>query len=329
MRTRDENALLAPKSRVTRPAKQRDGEFTASRALATGTTHGLDSHAVLHLQRMAGNMSVSRLLAGEETQGESPVKDVVGKGGGKPLDVETRSFMEPRIGADLEDVRVHDDGKASDSAKSVGAHAYTVGSDVVFQSGMYSPGNPTSQRMLAHELTHVVQQRSGPVAGTPQKGGINVSDPSDSFEQAAEANADKVMSMSSAPAGPAQGGGGGGASVQREGEEEVQERRDPSLQRMSVQREGEEEVQEMRDPSLQRMSVQREGEEEVQEMRDPSLQRMSVQREGEEEVQEIADPSVQRLVLQREEEEVQESADPSIQREEAAQDEKENEEMAG
>jgi hypothetical protein len=150
--------------------------------------------AVLHLQRTAGNAGVNAALAHDDDE-ISPVKDVVGSGGGKPLDSETRSLMEARMGQSFGDVRIHTDGRASESAKGVDAAAYTVGTDVVFQSGRYQPNTPTGQRMLAHELTHVVQQKAGPVAGTPAPGGINLSDPSDRFEQEAERNADAVMKV--------------------------------------------------------------------------------------------------------------------------------------
>jgi hypothetical protein len=87
----------------------------------------------------------------------------------------------------------------------VNAHAYTVGSNIVFQRDRYDPGSDTGRTMLAHELTHVVQQRSGPVDGTPTAGGIKVSDPSDRFEREAAANAERVMSAPApvAPSGPA------------------------------------------------------------------------------------------------------------------------------
>jgi hypothetical protein len=148
--------------------------------------------ALLHLQRAAGNSGVTSLVAHNDEEA-SPVKDVVGSGGGKPLDSDTRRFMEGRMGHDFGDVRIHTDPKASASAKSVSAQAYTVGSDVVFQSGRYQPGTPTGQRMLAHELTHVVQQKAGPVAGSPAPGGIRLSDPGDRFEREAERNADAVV----------------------------------------------------------------------------------------------------------------------------------------
>jgi Domain of unknown function (DUF4157) len=72
--------------------------------------------------------------------------------------------MEGRFGHDFGDVRVHNDDAAHQSAKSVNAQAYTVGSDIVFQRDKYDPASESGKHMLAHELTHVVQQRSGPVA---------------------------------------------------------------------------------------------------------------------------------------------------------------------
>jgi hypothetical protein len=149
-----------------------------------------DVRGLLSLQRMAGNASVNALLAGEEP---SPVHEVVGSGGGSPLDAATRGFMESRLGHDFSDVRVHTGATAHESARSIGAQAYTAGTEVVFQSGMYQPDTEAGRRVLAHELTHVVQQRSGPVAGTPAPGGITISDPSDPFEQAAEQTAQRAI----------------------------------------------------------------------------------------------------------------------------------------
>jgi hypothetical protein len=175
--------------------------------------------ALLSLQRMAGNESVSALLAQERDETErSPVHEVVGSGGGSPLEPGARSLMEERMGADFSDVRVHTGGKADESARSISAQAYTVGSNVVFRSGAYQPDSPAGQHVLAHELAHVVQQRSGPVAGTPAPGGISLSHPSDQFEQAAERSADAVMAGETPSTTPA--GGGEGITAQREAEEE-------------------------------------------------------------------------------------------------------------
>ena len=78
--------------------------------------------------------------------------------GGRLLDPATRSFFEPRFGTDFSAVRIHTDTQAAESATSVNALAYTVGRDVVFNSGQYDPHHDSGKRLLAHELTHVVQQ---------------------------------------------------------------------------------------------------------------------------------------------------------------------------
>lgn len=83
---------------------------------------------------------------------------------GKQLDSGTRSFMETRFNSDFSGVRVHTDQQAAASARTVDAHAYTVGNDIVFGEGQYSPGSSTGRNLLAHELTHVVQQQQAPAA---------------------------------------------------------------------------------------------------------------------------------------------------------------------
>jgi hypothetical protein len=162
-------------------------------AAASGHPEVLDGQAVLGLQRAVGNKGVSSVLE----DGRSPVLDVVNSGGGSPLAPDVQKDMQTRLGHDFSDVRVHTDSKASESAASVNAHAYTVGSNVVFQRDKYDPSSAAGKTMLAHELTHVIQQRSGPVDGTSTGGGIKLSDPSDRYEREAASNADRVM------AGPA------------------------------------------------------------------------------------------------------------------------------
>jgi hypothetical protein len=82
-------------------------------------------------------------------------------GGGQPLPTSTRAFFEPRFGQDFSQVRVHNDARAAETARAVQARAYTVGQDVVFGAGQYAPETGEGRRLLAHELTHVVQQRPG------------------------------------------------------------------------------------------------------------------------------------------------------------------------
>ncbi|MFB7592232.1 DUF4157 domain-containing protein [Streptomyces sp. NPDC056169] len=115
---------------------------------------------------------------------------------GSPLDDGTRADMESRLGADFSDVRVHDDSAARASAAEVGARAYTSGSHIVIGDG------GGDRHTLAHELTHVIQQRQGPVSGTDNGSGLRVSDPSDRFEREAEANARRALS-GAAPAAQA------------------------------------------------------------------------------------------------------------------------------
>jgi len=105
---------------------------------------------------------VHRSAAGGHGTGDADAAVAQGLGSsGQVLDGETRTFMESRFGHDFSDVRVHVDGAAGESARALHADAYTVGREVVFAPGMYDPGNASGQRLLAHELTHVVQQGGG------------------------------------------------------------------------------------------------------------------------------------------------------------------------
>ncbi|WP_189159560.1 eCIS core domain-containing protein [Lentzea pudingi] len=167
------------------------------RAAVAGRPDVLGPSGMLGLQRAVGNAGVS---------------DVVSSGG-SPLDAGVREDMEGRFGQDFSDVRVHTGSQAHDSAKSVNAHAYTVGSNIVFQRDKYDPSSDSGKHMLAHELTHVVQQRSGPVDGTDNGAGVRVSSPSDRFEREAVANADRLMST---PAPVQRAAEQGAAVVQRE-----------------------------------------------------------------------------------------------------------------
>ena len=80
------------------------------------------------------------------------------EGGGQPLPESERAFFELRFGCDFSKVRVHTDSRAAESARAVNARAFTVGQDVVFEAGQYAPGRNEGRRLMAHELTHVLQQ---------------------------------------------------------------------------------------------------------------------------------------------------------------------------
>jgi outer membrane protein OmpA-like peptidoglycan-associated protein len=109
---------------------------------------------------------------------------------GQPLDPQTRALFEPRFGHDFSKVRVHTDAEAAESAHAVNALAYTVGPQIVFGPGQYRPGDASGKRLLAHELTHVVQQGSRMPAG----GSLRVGPVGDSHEQEAERTASATES---------------------------------------------------------------------------------------------------------------------------------------
>ncbi len=122
-----------------------------------------------------------------------PIVHEVLRSAGAPLDHSTRDFMEPRMGQDFSQVRVHTDAKAAESARAVNALAYTVGRDVVFGMGQYTPGTNNGRQLLAHELVHIVQQSKEQFTGVQMEGSLEVNDPADSYEQEAEIQAALVL----------------------------------------------------------------------------------------------------------------------------------------
>lgn len=115
---------------------------------------------------VAAAAQVSRKFAEYESHTEgtdtAPASvDRVLASSGKPLDPALRQDMEQRFGHDFSRVQVHSGAAAEQSARDVNAHAYTVGCNVVFGVGRFAPATPGGRRLLAHELTHVVQQSDG------------------------------------------------------------------------------------------------------------------------------------------------------------------------
>lgn len=98
-----------------------------------------------------------------------PIVDNTLRSGGKPLDHQTRSFMENRIGNDFSNVKVHTGSTAARSAQSIHSLAYTSGNDIVFNEGKYTPDTESGKSLLAHELTHVMQQEQGQFTGIQPK----------------------------------------------------------------------------------------------------------------------------------------------------------------
>ena len=111
--------------------------------------------------------SLQRKAAGDhEASGAPPIVDEVLRSPGQPLDSATCAFMERRFGHDFGGVRIHTDARAVQSTRAVDAHAFTVGRDVVFGTGQYAPTTVEGRKLIAHELTHVVQQSTGSARAT-------------------------------------------------------------------------------------------------------------------------------------------------------------------
>lgn len=147
---------------------------------------------------LQGSMSIRRIVnvAGDRGEGDftPPIVSEVLRSPGKLLDTDTRRFMEPRFGHDFSRVRIHTDKKAAQSAQAVNALAYTVGNDIAFGAGQYSPRTRAGKKLLAHELAHVVQQQdleSGN-AGLPQQ--FSIQENSSPLEREADRAAEQVAS---------------------------------------------------------------------------------------------------------------------------------------
>lgn len=220
---------------------------------------GPESAAMLGLQQRVGNRAVQRLMA-QRSGGDSAFQlddETAGRingarGGGQALDGGTQQQMGAAMGQDFSGVRVHTSNESHTLNQQLNAKAFTTGQDIFFKQGEYNPGSSGGQELLAHELTHVVQQSTGRVGGGS---GMTVNAPGDTFEQEADAVAKQAVTAGSAATTERPAGG-----VQREEE----------LQMKSVQREEMPEEEELQTKAVQREEMLEEEEE---------LQTKAVQRE--------------------------------------------------
>ncbi|HRW06065.1 MAG TPA: DUF4157 domain-containing protein [Caldilineaceae bacterium] len=209
------------------------------------TGHTVDQPTLSTLQNQVGNAAVQRLLAqrsggdGAFDLDDATTSRINGaRGGGQALDSTVQTQMSQSMGTDFSGVRVHTGSESHELNEQLGAKAFTTGQDIFFRDGEYSPGSSGGQELIAHELTHVVQQGSGAVGAGGEAMRVNA--PDDQFEQEADSVAKTVTSSAATP------------SIQREEmpEEEIQAKR--------IQR------QEMPEEEVQTMRLQRQEEEEVQ-----------------------------------------------------------------
>jgi len=131
---------------------------------------------------------------GPRASSTPPIVNEVLRSPGQPLDESARTFFEPKFGHDFSRVRVHTDSRAAESARAVNAIAYTVGSHIVFEAGRYAPASSAGQRLMAHELTHVVQQAAGlQRQSMSSEPGIEIGHEDDELEREAD-NASRAIS---------------------------------------------------------------------------------------------------------------------------------------
>jgi hypothetical protein len=152
---------LQAKLKVNEPGDiyEREADRIADQVMATSALVAV-SDVSFHTQRFSGRSirQSNAAPAGVDQVLTSP---------GKPLDSTLRQDMEQRFGHDFSQVRVHSDVAVGQSAREVNARAYTVGSDIVFDHGEFAPDTSLGRKLLAHELTHVVQQERGVAQSSP------------------------------------------------------------------------------------------------------------------------------------------------------------------
>ncbi|CAN5631160.1 hypothetical protein BH23GEM10_BH23GEM10_00170 [soil metagenome] len=135
---------------------------------------------------------LQRWAAGPAPAVAPPSVNAVLASPGRPLEANVRARMESRLGHDFGGVRVHDDARADDAARDVGALAWAYGSRIAFAAGQYRPGTGAGDRLLAHELAHTLQCPAAPVGGTIEVGSAN---------DAAEQEADRIADGARSPRG--------------------------------------------------------------------------------------------------------------------------------
>jgi len=179
----------------TRDDRLRDHE--KPRAPEPKTREQEEAEPLHNLVSNVGNRAFGGAIARTQGAGIMPtgqvhqsVQDKIdsNRGGGSALDGGVANKLSPQLG-DLSDVRVHTGDDAHDLNHAVSAKAFATGTDVFFAKDQYKPGTSDGDKLIAHELAHVVQQR-----GAPTSGPLTVSNPGDAMENEADAVADKVKS---------------------------------------------------------------------------------------------------------------------------------------
>ncbi len=157
--------------RMPAPKEQRQPEEEEEEVIQTKPLAGQITPLVQR-QKMPEEEDEEDLIQAKANPGHTPqvtpniAANIHGlKGGGQPMPENQRRFFESRMGQDFSGVRIHTDSKAADTAQTIQAKAFTLGHDIVFNAGQYSHDSQAGKKLLAHELTHVVQQNGGASVG--------------------------------------------------------------------------------------------------------------------------------------------------------------------
>jgi hypothetical protein len=262
--------LKAQKTEPKEDKEQRPEEGSAGSAGMAGLHHAI------------GNQAVQRLIAQRNGTGPTELdQETAGRidrarSGGQPLEGSVQQEMGQAMGYDFQGVRAHTSPEANDLSRTLGAKAFTTGQDIFFREGTYDPASTAGRELIAHELTHVVQQGTGQVQGGSR---MMVNAPGDVHEQQADASAHAATN----------------AGVQRQEEEELVQAQD--------EREDEDVLQMQEDPEEELAQAQPEEEEELMQMQEEDEEELVQPQPEEEEEDELVQP-------QSEEEEEEEALEP-------------------
>lgn len=176
------------------------------RKLAGGRIHDagwvvprIQRHLELHPEPAAQGGVQRKQAAGGSANGGVKIPE----GGGAPLPGGLKGKMQQKLGTDLSDVKIHTGGDSAQASEDLNAKAFTTGTDVHFNAGQFDPDSKEGEKLIAHELTHVAQNKNGGVQRKGEEGGeeaegadgvqLEVSDPDEPAEQEADAKADEIV----------------------------------------------------------------------------------------------------------------------------------------
>lgn len=246
----DEKGKVKPKPQQEQAEPQKDAAPISMDKLQGQ----LNPATLTQMQQTLGNASVQRFLAQRSGGGPTEIDDETAvsinseRGSGQSLDDGMAAKAGQTMGQDFSGVTVHTDSQSDQLSQQLGAKAFTTGNDIFFREGAYNPASDDGQRLIAHELTHVVQQGASPPA---VQGKMAVNDPNDQYEAEADHVANQVMAQAD--------------NVQLHEEEAGVQRQEEEEELLQMQIEEEEEEVQMQIEEEEEMVQAQEEEEMLQE----------------------------------------------------------------